>query len=68
MAKFIDKEKVSSALKRAAKIATTGPREARSGRFTARDAKTGQFIDHPSRLPEKARAKSGEGDDRSEKP
>jgi hypothetical protein len=48
MARHLDVEKVRAALKSAAKKAVSGPRELRSGRLTARDARTGQFLPKPS--------------------
>jgi hypothetical protein len=48
MAKRLDLERVRSALKKAAKSATSGSTEFRSGRFMARDSMSGQFAQKTS--------------------
>jgi hypothetical protein len=49
MARKLDVEKVDSALKRAARVAVSGAKVDRAGRFLARDASSGRFADKTTR-------------------
>jgi hypothetical protein len=53
MDKKLDLEKVESALRRAARSAVTGSKEARSGRLLVRESETGRFVTNNKGSPHK---------------
>lgn len=59
MAKRLDLERVRSALKKAAKNATSGSTDVRSGRFLQRDATTGQFAEKSRAFRQSSDSKAG---------
>jgi hypothetical protein len=51
MVKHLDKDKIEQAFRRAEKTLASGDKDARAGRFVARDAESGQFARNKDRTP-----------------
>ncbi len=53
MKRRLDLDKVEAALKKAGRDALTGPKDVRSGKFVARDATSGKFVENVKRQNQK---------------